>query len=378
MNDPGSLPGLAFLGLGTAVPSTVISQDDGHAIARVLCCRTPEQETWLPTMYQGTGIDTRRLVLPQELVRDLLDGTRLSGSVFLPRDTDDDSGPTTAQRMEHYARLAPPLAVAASRKALEQSAIDARTITHLITVTCTGFIAPGLDLALIRGLNLPPTVERTQVGFMGCHGALNGLRVARAFSLADPSAKILLCATELCSLHYFYGWNPQKIIANALFSDGAASIVATGAGVGFTGPMDAWRVTATASCLIPDSTTAMTWTVGNHGFEMTLSKRVPGLIAENLRPFLETWLGKQGLTLSQIGSWAIHPGGPRILTAVEEALALPPSATAVSRQVFAENGNMSSPTVLFILDRLRRLGAARPCVAMGFGPGLMAEMVLLQ
>jgi predicted naringenin-chalcone synthase len=356
----------------------VISQDDGHAIARVLCCRTPEQETWLPTMYQGTGIDTRRLVLPQELVRDLLDGTRLSGSVFLPRDTDDDSGPTTAQRMEHYARLAPPLAVAASRKALEQSAIDARTITHLITVTCTGFIAPGLDLALIRGLNLPPTVERTQVGFMGCHGALNGLRVARAFSLADPSAKILLCATELCSLHYFYGWNPQKIIANALFSDGAASIVATGAGVGFTGPMDAWRVTATASCLIPDSTTAMTWTVGNHGFEMTLSKRVPGLIAENLRPFLETWLGKQGLTLSQIGSWAIHPGGPRILTAVEEALALPPSATAVSRQVFAENGNMSSPTVLFILDRLRRLGAARPCVAMGFGPGLMAEMVLLQ
>jgi predicted naringenin-chalcone synthase len=240
-------------------------------------------------------------------------------------------------------------------------------------VTCTGFFAPGLDLALIRGLGLPATVERTQVGFMGCHGALNGLRAARAYFEADPSVRVLLCATELCCIHYHYGWHPQKVVANAIFSDGSAALVG--------GPSPAtgsWRVAATGSCLLPDSAEAMTWTIGDHGFEMTLAKRVPGLIATHLRPWLEGWLARQGLTIERIGSWAIHPGGPRILSAVQESLELPAEATAVARQVFAEHGNMSSPTVLFIIDRLRRLQAPLPCLAMGFGPGLMAEAVLLR
>src|SRR5437773_11629928 len=120
----------------------------------------------------------------------------------------------------------------------------------------------------------------------------------------------------------------------------------------------------------------MTWSVGDHGFEMTLSKRVPGLIAAHLRPWLEAWLRPHGLAPADVASWAVHPGGPRILTAVEEALGLDRSATAVSREVLATCGNMSSPTVLFILDRLQRAGAARPCVALGFGPGLAAEAAL--
>jgi len=179
--------------------------------------------------------------------------------------------------------------------------------------------------------------------------------------------------TELCSIHYHYGWNPQKMVANAIFGDGAAAVVG-----GPAGSPGAWRVTATGSCLLPNSADAMTWTVGDQGFEMTLAKKVPGLIASNLRPWLEGWLARQGLTVNQVGSWAIHPGGPRILSAVEEALGLPREASAVARQVFAEYGNMSSPTVLFIIERLRRLNAVRPCVAMGFGPGLMAEVVLLR
>lgn len=120
----------------------------------------------------------------------------------------------------------------------------------------------------------------------------------------------------------------------------------------------------------------MTWTIGDHGFQMTLSKRVPNLIATQLRPWLESWLRQNGLTLAEIGSWAVHPGGPRILDAVDEALDLGPNALAVSREVLAEHGNMSSPTILFILDRLRSSGAPRPCVALGFGPGLMAEAML--
>jgi predicted naringenin-chalcone synthase len=366
---------LAILSLGTALPSTVITQTDARDIARAMCCRTAEHATWLPTMYNQTGIETRHLALGADVVRDVVHGTRHTGSPFLPSGAPDDRGPTTAQRMRHYAELAPPLAVEAARAALTRSGLAAATITHLVTVSCTGFIAPGIDLALIRTLGLVPTLERTHVGYMGCHGALNGLRVARAFAAADPGARVLLCAVELCSLHYHYGWDPQKMIANAIFGDGAAALVGVAAE---SAPADAWRVTATGACLVPDSADAMTWTIGDHGFEMTLSKRVPGLIATHLRPWLEGWLGRQGVALEAVGSWAIHPGGPRILAAVEEALGLPREASAASRAVFAACGNLSSPTVLFILERLHTVEAPRPCVALGFGPGLMAEAVLLR
>jgi predicted naringenin-chalcone synthase len=365
---------LAILSMGTAQPPATITQTDALHIARSLCCRTEEQATWLPTMYGGTGIDTRRLALGEDVVQDILEGTRHSGSPFLPRGTPDDCGPTTGQRMAHYAELAPPLAVRAAGLALARSGLAAQELTHLVTVSCTGFVAPGVDQALIRGLDLAPTVQRTHVGYMGCHGAINGLRVARAFA-GEPEARVLLCAVELCSLHYHYGWNPQKMVANALFADGAAALIGAPAGAA---PARAWQVAATGSCLIPGSADVMTWTVGDHGFEMTLSKRVPGLIATHLRPWLGGWLAGLGVSLDGVGSWAVHPGGPRILGAVEEGLDLPRGTLDASRAVFRECGNMSSPTVLFILDRLRAAGAARPCVLLAFGPGLVAEAALVR
>jgi predicted naringenin-chalcone synthase len=364
---------LAILNLGTALPGMVIQQTEAFGIARSLCCRTAEHATWLPAMYAGTGIVKRHTVLAPEVIRDVVDGTRHSGSVFLPTGREDDRGPTTGQRLEHYARLAPPLALRAARAALDGSGLPAGEVTHLVTVSCTGFMAPGVDRALIVGLGLPPTVARTHVGYMGCHGALNGLRVADAFA-SDPAARILLCAVELCCLHYYYGWDPAKVIANALFADGAAAVAAVPPGQAPGGVV--WRLRATGSCLLPDSADAMTWTVGDHGFEMTLSRQVPGLIARHLRPWLEGWLAEGGVALAEVASWAVHPGGPRIVTAVEEALALPGDALWASRAVLAECGNMSSPTILFILDRLRAAGAPRPCVALGFGPGLMAEAAL--
>jgi predicted naringenin-chalcone synthase len=372
---------LAILSIGTALPEAVISQRDAAAIARWVCCRTAEHETWLPAMYEQTGIQKRYMALSVELVRDLIEGTRHSGSVFLPSGRDDDFGPTTAQRMEHYARLAPPLALAAAREAVVRSGRAAAEVTHLVTVSCTGFMAPGVDAALIGGLGLAATVQRTHVGYMGCHGALNGLRVARAFTGAEPEACVLLSAVELCSLHYHYGWNPSKMVANALFADGAAAVVGVrkkGSG-GILGGKDSRPlfVAATGSCLVPDTADVMTWTIGDHGFQMTLAKQVPGSIAKHLRPWLCDWLGKQGVRLEEVGSWAVHPGGPRILSAVEEGLCLPRTALAASRAVFAECGNMSSPTLLFILERLRREGARRPCVMLGFGPGLTAEAALV-
>jgi predicted naringenin-chalcone synthase len=365
----------AILGLGTAVPPTVISQVEALTIARWLCCRTAEHATWLPTMYHHTGIRRRHLVLGGDVVRDVLAGTRLSQSPFLPTGQPDDHGPTTAERMRHYVAGATPLALVAAAKALDAANLSPGKITHLVTVSCTGFHAPGLDIALIQGLGLPPGTQRTHVGFMGCHGALNGLRVARAFTAAEPETRVLLCATELCSLHYHYGWDPQKMIANAIFADGAAAVVGARARETGTG---SWQVAASGSCVFPDSTDAMTWTVGDHGFEMTLSKKVPGLIAAHLRQWLAGWLERHGVALRDVASWAVHPGGPRIIDAVEEALALPPATTAVSREVFAEHGNMSSPTVLFILQRLCQRQAPRPCVALGFGPGLTVEAALFR
>ena len=142
------------------------------------------------------------------------------------------------------------------------------------------------------------------------------------------------------------------------------------------GSSSPWSLRASGSCLIPGSAGDMGWTVGDHGFEMTLSRRVPGLIAAHLRPWLESWLGDNALSLADVKSWAVHPGGPKIVSAVEESLSLHAEALATSRAVFAEYGNMSSPTVLFILQKLRERNAPPPCVALGFGPGLVAEAAL--
>ena len=366
---------LAIQAMGTALPDSVINRDTALALARTLADGTEEQETWLSAIYANSGISTRRFCLSPQVVSDVVHGTNQSNSPYLPRKVPGERGPSTGIRMEHYAEFAPPLAAHAARRALEQSGCSPRDITHIVTVSCTGFLAPGVDYALIEELGLGRGVERTHVGYMGCHGALNGLRVARAVVGSDPSARVLLVAVELCCLHYFYGWDPQKIIANSLFADGAAALVATPT---IAGDRSRWRNSASGSYVFPDSGSAMTWTVGDYGFEMTLSKQVPLLIAEQLRPWLERWLAGRGLSIGDVPSWAVHPGGPKILDGVQDALDLSAEQMADSRAVLDECGNMSSPTILFIIDRLRHRDAPRPCVALGFGPGLVVEAALFE
>lgn len=365
---------LSIAGIGCAVPETAVSRSQAEAAARTLL-GSDERAAWIPGLYSGAGISTRHLALGRELVEDVLKGESRSGSIFLPKGEEDEQGPTTGQRMEHYVRLAAPLLVRAARSALERSGVPASEITHVVTASCTGFHAPGVDVALVKALGLPLSTERTHLGFMGCHAALNALRVARAFVDADPRARVLVGAVELCGLHYHYGISLQRLVANSLFSDGAAALV----GVPETAaPAGAWKHAASGSCLVPRSESAMTWTIGDHGFGMTLSKQVPDLISRNLRPWLEGWLARQGLSVGDVATWAVHPGGPRILSAVEEALGLDERATAVSREVLDAYGNMSSPTVLFVLERLLERGAPRPCVALGFGPGLNVEAALFR
>lgn len=363
----------AILGLGTAVPKNAITQNDGMLLNKKLCCSTPEQEGWLPDLYKQSGIEKRHIVLERQVIEDVLKGTQLSQSVFVPRNKEDRSGPATLERMRHYQRYAGPLALEAAERALEQSRLLPRDITHLVTVSCTGLYAPGVDVHLFDGLGLPRSTQRTHVGFMGCHGALNGLRVAKAVTGSEPGARVLLCAVELCSLHYHYGWDPEKMVINAIFADGAGAVV----GAADTCP-EAWQLRASGSYVFPHSQKAMTWTVGDRGFQMTLSKQVPELIARHLRPWLLAWLDRQGMSLRDVASWAVHPGGPKILTLIEDSLELPASANQPAREILAEYGNMSSATILFLLDKLRRQSAPRPCLALAFGPGLTVEAALFQ
>ena len=266
------------------------------------------------------------------------------------------------------------MALQAATEAVERSGVDTTTFTHLITVSCTGFSAPGFDLGLIRDLDLSPSIQRTHVGFMGCHGALNGLRVARAIAGSEPGSRILLCAAELCSLHFRFGGDAGQAVTNALFADGSAALVAAPSEEVAPG---SWSVVANGSYVIPNSPDAMTWKIGDHGFEMTLSPEVPSLIETHLAGWMRGWLARHGLTIETVGSWAVHPGGPRILDAVRTTLGLKKDTMADAREVLSGFGNISSPTILFLIDRLMRRGAERPCVALGFGPGLVVEAALI-
>lgn len=286
--------------------------------------------------------------------------------------------------MERYETESLPLALAAAAKALEDAQIEATQVTHLVTISCTGFFAPGFDIQLINTLPLRRTVERTHVGYMGCHGALNGLRVAKMIVEADPSAIVLLCTMELCSLHFQYGWKTDHLVANSLFADGAAALVisadgtvASPDGIMTGGTSNGWQVAATGSYVVPDTTDAMRWKIGDNGFQMHLSSQVPNMIEQVLPEYLRTWLMKNGTSIDQIEHWAVHPGGPRILDAVENCLGLSSQALSPSRAILAECGNMSSPTVLFILQRLRTLDLVGTTVVLGFGPGLTIEATLL-
>jgi predicted naringenin-chalcone synthase len=357
-----------IIGIGKSVPKQSICQRDAIELGRSLSGDTEETARLLPLLYQRTRVDRRALVL----LNGNGNGSPSSGYSFPAAKHAADLGPDTQQRMVTFAKEAPKLALTASRLALDDARVSARRIGHVISVSCTGFFAPGFDIELIKNLKLSNSIHRTQIGFMGCHGAFNGFRVASALAREQPDRDVLLCSVELCSVHAAYGDDPERIIANALFADGASAAVFSANGH----QPSRWRLAATGSRVLPDSEDAMTWKIGNHGFEMHLSPEIPGLIGAHLKPWLTRWLKQQGLTLKQVKSWAIHPGGPRVLDAVESSLGISRTASQASRSVLGDYGNMSSATILFILNQLYREDARTPCVALGFGPGLVAESAL--
>ncbi len=370
----------SILSIGTGVPQFQVDCRTSAKFAAQTSCVDEEHARKVNVLYRRTGIETRGSVLLEETP-----GEDATHEFYPPAVDIHDRGPSTKRRNDRFGAAAPDLAHRAAAAALESSGLAADEITHLVTVTCTGFNAPGIDIALIDRLGLPRTTERIQVGFMGCHAAINGLRAARGLVAANPNAKVLLCCVELCSLHFQYGDDTDLIVSNALFADGAgAMVIQHGSGAADElGALDrsetaVGSVVATGSCLVPESRDAMTWRIGDHGYLMTLSAQVPGLIEQHLESFLTDWLAAQGESIESVGGWAAHPGGSRILSSVESALKLDSEALRISRSVLANHGNMSSATMLFILQKFAEAAVPKPWLMLGFGPGLEIEVALIR
>lgn len=371
-----------IISIATGIPDGVIDQDVAAGVVQRLGI-TKRWNKVLPKLYQKSGVRRRSSVLlgPDHLEPDLRQ------SFYTPPTQTAPYGPTTAQRMEVYAQHAGPLICKTSRLAIDRAGLAPSRITHLVTVSCTGFVAPGLDHALIQSLGLTGTVQRVHVGFMGCHAMVNGLRVAQAICQADGNAVVLVSSVELCSIHQQYSEDPEQIVANSLFSDGSASaiVVPYRQALAMHQVDPSWRMVSSLSLKVPDSADLMTWKIGDHGFQMTLSSQVPKRIEEELRVPLETWLGTLGVSTKEIKQWVVHPGGPRILDAVEGAIGLGSESLSASRETLANYGNMSSPTIVFIMEEILRRceseGSSRErglWLLLGFGPGLHAEAMLLE
>jgi len=379
--QPAPQRGVRLRSLATATPPLRVDQSTAARLAAAVSTPDGARSGALAALYRRTRIASRGSML-------LEPGP---GCTFYPpARSAEDRGPGTDDRMRRYAEASVDLLAPAAARALDEAETAPTSITHLVLASCTGFVAPGPDVALVKRLGLGADVQRTLVGFMGCHGAFNAMRVAGGLVAADPSAKVLVCAVEICSVHFHYGFDPQQMVSNALFADGAAAAVVEGTGAGTAEPSDlarsgiapstgasGVRVVAHGSHIFPDSEQAMTWRITDHGFAMTLSPRVPELIATELTGWLDGWLARHGLDRTDVGSWAVHPGGPRIVSTTAAALGVGDEALAASSAVLRDHGNMSSPTILFILDRLRRAEAPGPWVALGFGPGLTVEAMLL-
>jgi len=272
--------------------------------------------------------------------------------------------PGTAERMRLYAKEAPRLGIAAIRALAAQAPIAG--ITHFVVASCTGFVAPGVDQIIARQIGLPPSTERLLIGFMGCYAAVAALRTARHIVRSEPGARVLVLCVELSTLHLQADIEVEPLLAMLQFGDGAAAALVTAEPGGFV--LD--RPFATT---LPDSEALIRWDVTDSGFAMHLSGEVPGRIAAALADPYFASAATGGAAPGEIDGWAVHAGGRSILDAVEHSLALAPDALAASRAVLADNGNMSSATLMFVLARLLAGPLVRHGAALAFGPGLAAE-----
>jgi predicted naringenin-chalcone synthase len=356
----------------TMTPAFAFAQEDASRKMQEWA-RTDRERRIIRALYRQSGIEKRHSVITD------FDGE--PGNAFFSKGPDGGwTGPGTRARNDIFARETRRMSVDLSRRVLEECpGIAAADVTHVVTVSCTGFYNPGPDYFIVRELGLSHATQRYHLGFMGCYAALPALRMAAQFCEADPDAVVLVLSIELCSLHMQLGAAEDFLLANSLFSDGAGAAIVTARPPG--PDRSAYRIGKFRSTLVPNGEGDMAWRIGDQGFDIALSAYVPKLIGANIREFIEPSLAGIGLSLDDVGTWAVHPGGKAIVDQVQSSLGLRPEQVAAARNVLRSFGNMSSATILFVLRDIlyaEETGAGQRVCAMAFGPGLAVEMAMLE
>jgi predicted naringenin-chalcone synthase len=341
----------SIISLATAKPEFEYTQSQTTDWIGGHLCLSDTEKKELTVLHRATGVAFRQSVLP-----DFLSDNPILYSK-------NGSSPDTASRMKVYREFAAPLATKASEKCLQNH--EKKSITHLIAVSCTGMYAPGLDIDLVKALDLNANVHRTSLTFMGCYGAFTGLKLAAALAQTEGNRVLMVCV-ELCTLHFQFDKSADSLLSSALFADGAAAVLIENSSSGLA-------LEQFETALLPKSGQEMSWEICNTGFRMGLSSYVPDLIGQGIGELLSR------LKVSKADLYALHPGGRKILKVLEQCLGLEKSQIENSYQILREHGNMSSATFLFVLETVwkQQNNKDKTVLGMAFGPGLTIESVLM-
>ena len=353
--------------IATAVPRYQQHQMEIFDAIKNVHAASPAAERVLRFMYKASGIQTRYSVVPD-----------FGTSKDTPKIFSAEEPKTAAleKRLQIYEQEALPLANEAIEKCITNN-IERKEITHLITVSCTGMQAPGIDLGIIKTLGLRNNIYRSSVNFMGCYAAIHGLKQAYYITAKEPEAKVLVVCVELCTLHFQKEKTIDNITSTIIFSDGAAAVLVEGS----QSKKDGWRMNGFYSDINFDGLDDMAWKISSDGFLMTLTNKVPDILEKNCEAVINNALGYYGLKKEEVAAWCIHPGGKRILEAIEKGSGLPKEQMTESYEVLSAYGNMSSPTILFVLEKIMNRAktdaALKNTVGLAFGPGLTLETFYL-
>jgi len=348
-------------GVGSALPPRVYPQQEITAELARFVVHEPRDRALLERFHAAAGVHTRHLALPLS-------------------DYADIGGFTNAN--DAFIRVGTELGEQAVRTALDAAGLVPEDVDVIMTTTVTGVAAPSLDARLVPTLGLRSDVRRLPLFGLGCVAGAAGIARLHDLLVGDPDAVAVLLSVELCSLTVQRDdASVANLVASGLFGDGAAAVVLVGDrrahALGLTGP----RVVASRSRFYPDTERVMGWDIGGSGFRIVLASSVADVVEEHLGQDAKEFLAGQGLEVGDVAHWVAHPGGPKVLQAVQSALALPDGALDVTWRSLAAIGNLSSASVLHVLRdtlALHPAGTGEPAVMLAMGPGFCAELVLLR
>lgn len=358
-----------LIDIETASPPFKVNQQLAASELKTRMGGSPAVARMIEMAANQSGIDHRYFVIP--------DGDDNASAKFFTKDGIHYS-PDTKTRMNEYEKWAASLAVNAVSKLGEINKINFSTIDRIITISCTGFYAPGLDYQIIKEFNLPQSVKRTNIGFMGCAASLVGINSVWEAMQQAENENILMISVELCSLHLQTEPTRDNILANLIFADGAAAVLFSKKSFPEKRNLE---IQFTESFLFEDSAKYMGWKIGNNGFEMMLSSELPKIILNSAAPRAKEILTKREIDISKIKYWALHPGGRAILDSLQNGLQLSDRQLNPSREILKNFGNLSSVSILFVLKNIfenEQLEVDDLCCAVAFGPGLTMELVLFR